>query len=271
MSASAALYNGGPPGPEIAWARGLHYGDGVFRTLLIWQGEVVDLERQLAHLAADAAPLGLDPPPRLLLRAEAAALAAGAERAVLKILLWRAGAARGYAPHGARCERLLLCMPARSYPAACWEQGVRLADSGLRLGDQPRLAGIKHLNRLEQVLASGAIPEDAEEAFVCDARGNPVSGTRTNLFTVRGAVLSTAVLDHCGIRGMMRSKIIERAARLGLGLQLGTQELTGVDEVFLCNSLIGIWPVRAVDGMALAAPGPLTRRLMDALQHPRLC
>lgn len=268
-----ALYNGGSPGAELAWSRGLHYGDGVFRTALIWEGAVVDLDRQLQLLAQDAQALDLRPPSAALLRSEVAQLAAGIERGVLKLLLWRREGGRGYAPTTADCDRLLLRSPAPSYPASHWERGVRLVHSAHVLADQPRLAGIKHLNRLDQVLASAAL-RDAEEAFLCDARGHPVSGTRSNLFWVVNGGLQTPALNHCGIRGMMRGKIMDLARQLGLAVDTGdagVEALRRADEVFVCNSLIGLWPVAELDGEARPAPGPVTQRLLAALQHPRLC
>lgn len=268
-----ALYNGGRPGAELAWSRGLHYGDGVFRTALIWQDEIVDLERQLDLLERDARQLGLHPPPRLLLRSEALQLAADQPRGVLKLMLFRRAGGRGYRAEHAEVDRLLLRQLAPRYPESHWTAGIRAFLSPLRLATQPRLAGVKHLNRLEQVLASRDWPEDAEEGFVCDAAGRPVCGTRSNLFWVRDGVLATPVLDQCGIRGMMRNKIIELAQQLQIPVQLettGMDALCRADEIFVSNSLIGLWPVRDFAGLRLHAPGPLTQRLQHALQHPRL-
>ncbi|HSW11507.1 MAG TPA: aminodeoxychorismate lyase [Solimonas sp.] len=269
-----ALYNGSRPGPELAWSRGLHYGDGVFRTLLVWDGEVLDLDLQLDVLAGDAAQLGLDSPPRPLLRVELAQLAQGQPRAVLKLMLLRRAGGRGYQAARRDCDRLLLRSEAPLYPAAHWSEGVRSFISPRLLAAQPQLAGIKHLNRLEQVLASGDWPADADEALLCNAAGNPVCGSRSNLFRVKQGRLLTAGLSDCGIRGMMRRKIIDLAQALQIPVDIEDsrpETLRQADEVLLSNSLIGIWPLRQVDDHCWPAPGPITQRLMAALGHPRLC
>lgn len=268
-----ALFNGAACNSELASSRGLHYGDGVFRTMLLWQGAVPDLRRQLDVLERDAARLELLPPPRALLEAEIASLCAREAAGVIKLILSRRAGGRGYRSEGDECDRLLLRLPAPRYPEACWEQGIRCAMSPVSLGDQPLLAGIKHLNRLEQVLASRHWPEDAEELFVCDARGLVVAGTRSNLFRVAEGRLWTSALERCGIRGMMRDKILELAEQLQIPVHFDDPTpdlLRQADEIFVSNSLIGLWPVREFDGTALAAPGPLTRRLAMALNHPRL-
>ncbi|WP_240433636.1 aminodeoxychorismate lyase [Solimonas sp. K1W22B-7] len=267
------LFNGAACDHALAQSRGLHYGDGVFRTMLLWQGAVVDLRRQLDVLERDAAGLGLLSPPRATLEEEIAALCADEELGVIKLILTRRAGGRGYRAADDDCDRLLLRLPVPRYPAACWERGVRCFLSPVRLADQPLLAGIKHLNRLEQVLASRDWPGDAEEGFVCDARGLVVCGTRSNLFRVAGGRLVTPALERCGIRGMMREKILELAERLQMPVHFDDTDATQLrqaDEIFVCNSLIGIWPVREFDGAALQAPGPLTQRLMAALDHPRL-
>jgi 4-amino-4-deoxychorismate lyase len=270
---NGALYNGAGSGDALLLSRGLHYGDGVFRTMLLWQGAVPDLRRQLDVLERDAARLGLRPPPRAVLEEEIASLCADEERGVIKLILSRRAGGRGYRAADDDCDRLLLRLPAPRYPQAHWELGVRCALSAVRLGDQPLLAGVKHLNRLEQVLASRDWPEDAEELFVCDARGLVVSGTRSNLFRVVEGSLRTSPLERCGIRGMMREKILELAEQLQIPVHFDEPtpgQLRQADEIFVSNSLIGLWPVREFDGAALAAPGPLTQRLATALHHPRI-
>lgn len=270
---TAVLFNGAASADLLALSRGLHYGDGVFRTMLLWQGAVPDLRRQLDVLERDAARLGLRPPARAVLEEEIAALCADEDSGVIKLILTRRAGGRGYRPASDEADRLLLRLPAPHYPEAHWEQGIRCGLSPVRLAEQPLLAGIKHLNRLEQVLASRDWPEGAEELFVCDPHGLVVSGTRTNLFRVAAGVLHTSALERCGIRGMMRDKTLELAEQLRIPVRFDdpTPELLRqADEIFVSNSLIGLWPVREFDGRTFAAPGAITRRLMAALDHPRI-
>jgi 4-amino-4-deoxychorismate lyase len=267
-----ALLNGTPlEGQQLAASRGLHYGDGVFRTLLKFDWQLVDFRLQLQKLEHDARALGLEPPQADTLRNEAEALGAGTPSGVLKILLLRAGAGRGYAPPSSAVDRLLLLHPLPDYPAAHWQHGIAAFRCSLRLGRQPALAGIKHLNRLEQVLASRDWPEGMGEGILCDERGSPICGTRSNLFWVAQDTLHTPALDGCGVAGMMRDKILACATALGLVVRIETRpwknQIEG-DEAFISNSLIGIWPLRGLEQRQWPAPGPVTARLAGLLRHP---
>lgn len=267
----AVLFNGGP-GPDLSAHRALHYGDGVFRTCFIYDSQVIDLEAQCELVIADARRLSLAPVESRQLAAEARQLAAAVGQGVLKILLLRAGEARGYASSGAATDRLLLRYDAPAYRAACWEQGVSVRRSPVILAFQPALAGVKHLNRLEQVLASRDWEPGTDEALLADDAGHPICGTRTNLFWIRSGILHTAPLDRCGVAGHMRGKVLALAPALGVEarVQHGQwDDLAAADEVFLTNSLIGIWPVARLEARRWAAPGPLTRHLADRLAHPR--
>jgi len=272
MTSPLAILNG-QPAPDLAFHRGLHYGDGVFRTCLIYEGQVFDINDQCNLVVSDARRLGLAPVPLRDLHADAGRLALEQRRGVLKILLLRAGNARSYRTDGAATDRLLCRYAAPAYPASAWDGGVSVVRSRFRLAPQPALAGIKHLNRLEQVLASRDWGEGADEALLGDEAGRPVCGTRTNLFWVHGAALHTPLLERCGVAGLMRHKVLALADALQVKAQVrdgSWDEVESADEVFLTNSLVGIWPVARLGSRRLAAPGPLTKRLMDRLAHPRL-
>lgn len=269
----AFLFNGTPAAPELAWHRGLHYGDGIFRTCLIYHSHVIDVEQQIKKASDDARRLGLAPPDAGTLAAESVQLSRGVDRAVLKLLLMRSGAERGYRSESAEADRLWCRYAAPAWPAAFWDSGIRAARLDFRLAAQPALAGIKHLNRLEQVLASRAWPDGAEEAIVADAEGRPVCGTRSNLFWVSRGALRTPALDACGVAGLMRDKVLAAAAAAGLNAAIGPgswAELEGADEAFVTNSVIGLWPLASLDARTWTAPGPVTRALMEQLRHPRL-
>ena len=269
--AAQAMLNGLPLAESLLTSRGLHYGDGVFRTLLKYGGQLVDSKLQLLKLAHDAQALGLEPPATELLLEEATSVSAAAASGVVKILLLRGGAGRGYASRTDRADRLLLAYPLPAYPAEHWKQGISAFRCGLRLGRQPALAGIKHLNRLEQVLASRDWPDGAVEGILCDERGAPVCGTRSNLFWVQGGRLHTPALDGCGVAGMMRDKVLACATALGLEVRVESRpwsKLLDADEAFVSNSLIGIWPLRSLEQRVWEAPGPLSSRLISVLRHP---
>ncbi|MGQ0622783.1 MAG: aminodeoxychorismate lyase [Panacagrimonas sp.] len=268
-----ALFNGRELDPVLAGTRGLNYGDGVFRTLLVIGGCLVDLDRQLQKLRDDAQALDLDPPDHALLRGELETLAqAPDEDAALRVTLSRADSGRGYAPAGRTCDRLIHRRPLPASPRSCWTDGIEARWSPVLLGIQPRLAGIKHLNRLEQVLASRDWEPDQHEALMCDAEGRVTCGTRSNAFFVIDHLLVTPEVSRAGVAGMMRARLIELTRANGIGCEIGVvspDEVRHASEAFVCNSLIGIWPLRRIGSrLELPAPGPVTRRVMELLAHP---
>ncbi len=271
----ACLIDGVPQSTVAADNRGLAYGDGVFRTILVADGAPLHLDDHLAKLADDVTRLQLDMPSPALLRAESQALIAARQdaRAVLKWTLVRRHEGRGYRSSTCEALRIVSLAAAPRYADALWEQGACADWSPLTLSVQPRLAGIKHLNRLEQVLASRDWPAGIDERLMCDHAGHLIGGTRSNLFWLRAGRLQTPRLDQCGVAGSMRARIVRLAQQQGLPAeqqQTAPQTLLDADEAFICNALIGIWPLRQIAERRFAAPGPWTRRLMTALNHPRL-
>ncbi len=248
--------------------RGLAYGDGLFETIAVRAGQPRLLERHLERLAEGCRRLSL-PVELALLREEILGCAACVGDGVLKLLLTRGDGVRGYAPpQPAHVRRILIAGDVPAYPPANAEQGVRLFPCRTRLAEQPLLAGLKHLNRLEQVLAraewQGA---DFAEGLMCDQAGRVIEGVFSNLFLVRGGALETPRLSRCGVAGVMRAEIIERCAALSIAVcqrDVDYAELLAADEVFLCNSQYGIWPVRELAGQCWPV-GPLTRKLQAFL------
>jgi len=248
--------------------RGLCYGDGLFETVAVADGQPLYWERHRHRLAEGCARLGL-PVPGKVLDAEAAGLCAGRERAVLRVTLTRGEGGRGYEPpRPAAPTRVLSLLPWPQRPGHWRSQGVRVVLCRQRLAQNPTLAGLKHLNRLEQVLARAEWDdEDIAEGLMLDPSGRLVEGTMSNLFLVRDGCLRTPELSCCGVAGIIRSVILELADTLNIPRQVNRLELSDLaaaDEVFLTNSVIGLWPVSRIDGRALAV-GPLTRRLASAL------
>lgn len=250
--------------------RALHYGDGLFETMACVAGRVRLLELHLERLAAGCERLGIGAPASDTLREELAAVAAGCSRAVIKLLVTRGEAqARGYAVSGAeKPNRITLRFPWPADDGRAAHEGVRLRTAALRLGENPALAGIKHCNRLEQVLARREWNDPGiAESLLYSSGGALVSGTMTNIFLVKEGVLCTPRLDRCGVAGVMRRAVLGLAAQLGITAReerLTQAEVQQAEEMFLTNALIGIHPVRELDGRALAR-GALTARLQQEL------
>ncbi|WP_028239988.1 aminodeoxychorismate lyase [Stutzerimonas azotifigens] len=259
----------GLPASQVAVLdRGLAYGDGLFETIRVIDGRPLRLERHLARLGEGCKRLAL-PVDMETVGAELNAFAAALGEGVAKLIVTRGAGQRGYAfPQPARPSRMLIGGPQPHYPAENAEQGVRLFPCRLRLAEQPALAGLKHLNRLEQVLARAEWSDPSfAEGLLRDGAGRLVEGVFSNLFLISGRRLLTPALDRCGVAGVMRAELLELAGPAGLEAvvsDLGPDALEGADEVFVCNSQYGIWPVVACDVLSWPV-GPLTRKLQALL------
>ena len=270
MAPEAVLVDGRAADTLSALDRGLHYGDGLFETLACLRGRPRFLELHLERLARGCARLGIEFPVREELRHEILAVAGEAKRAVVKLLLTRGPAlARGYAVAGGeRPTRVTLRYAWPQEPADAATEGVRVRIAALRLGENPALAGLKHLNRLEQVLArrewSGG---EIGEALMFSSSGRLISGVMSNVFLVAGGRLRTPLLDRCGVAGIMRAVVLREAARAGIAAEeapLEAADLAGARELFLTSALIGVRPVRELDGRSCEI-GALTRELQRRL------
>lgn len=236
--------------------RGLHYGDGLFETLALVGGHPLHWDRHLARLARGAARLGLPCPDAAQWRADldlALACAPPRPQRVLKLLLTRGSGGRGYAPPAApRPRRIVHLSDWPAWPAERADAGIRLMLCATPLGRNRRLAGLKHLNRLEQVLGAAEVAAaGADEGLMFDDRDELIEGTRTNVFIAQGGRWLTPALDEAGIAGILRELVLEAAQEAGIVVRetrIPRALLAAADEIFVCNSLAGIWPVRELAG-----------------------
>lgn len=241
--------------------RGLLYGDGLFETVLVVRGRAPLWPRHMARLADGCLRLGLPMPSVDTLWREVAEVTVGLERSVARISVTRGVGARGYAPpRPPRPTRIVNGFAAPAVPVDWYAHGIRVRFCELRLAAQPRLAGLKHLNRLEQVLAR-AEWDDAgvAEGLLLDADGRVVCATAANLFVARGGQLATPALERCGVAGVARAEVLARHADAEVR-EITVEELMQADEIFLTSSVRGILPVRALPGRELA-PGAFARDL----------
>lgn len=229
--------------------RGLAYGHGLFETIRFDQGAPYLWEAHIQRLQAGCIRLSIPWPENgnQLLLDEARQLCSG-HSAIIKILVTAGAGGRGYQPPKRPAPlRILSRFPLPDYPRHYIEQGVALFTCQQRLSEQPQLAGIKHLNRLDQVLASNERQQTAcQEGIMLDQMGHVVEGTRTNLFGVAQGVLLTPLLNRCGISGIMRNHLLIQAQKKGIPIEEGDYKLAffeSLPELFVCNSVIGLWPV----------------------------
>ena len=240
--------------------RGVLYGDALFETVLFLRGVAPLWTRHGARLADGCARLGLPLPDLDALAAECVARCDGLDRAVVRVTLTRGVGERGYAPPAdPRPTVIVSAAPAPVVPAAWHADGVRLHVCATRYATPSALAGVKHANRLEQVLARAEWNDPGiVEGLMLDAHDHAISATAANLFVRIDGMLATPSVARCGVAGVARAEVLARCG--AVVRDIGIDELARADEVFLTSSLRGIVPVAAI-GTTNYAVGATTRDL----------
>jgi 4-amino-4-deoxychorismate lyase len=236
--------------------RGLQYGDGLFETIAIVGGRLRFLDWHLERLADGARRLGFPPADVATLRAEIGAVIV-APRSVVKLVLTRGSGPRGYRPpRPASPRRIVMAFDWPAWPASAATEGVRLGWCRTVLGRNPALAGLKHLNRLEQVLGRDEWEDGAmDEGLMCDDRGQVIAATQANLFARLDGRWVTPRLDQCGVAGVMRRAFLTWSESNGEPVEtraIDKAEVETATALLLTNALIGAWPVAELAGRALA-------------------
>ncbi|MEL7981154.1 aminodeoxychorismate lyase [Vreelandella titanicae] len=234
--------------------RGLAYGDGLFETVLLRTGKPVLWRYHRERLAQGCHRLGLPLPCQEALDATWQGDPT-AEFEVLKLILTRGSGGRGYAQPDQITPRLLSRRTPFQPSVKRWQEGVTVRLCDLRLARQPRLAGIKHLNRLENVLARQEwVDATIAEGLLADSEGLVVEATSMNVFWQQAGEVLTPLLDQCGVAGTLRAALLDQGAAAQASLTL--HQLVDVERLWVANSVQGVWPVTTL----LAADGSLLQR-----------
>ncbi len=265
------MINGEQGGSIHVMDRAVMYGDGVFRTMRMDHGQIKSWPQQYQKLHADCQALDILCPAQNTLEQELQQFARDEPNCVIKIIVSRGEGGRGYSvPTSASPNRVVLSAALPDYPPRYWSDGIQLHLCEIRLSHQPRLAGIKHLNRLENVLARMEWTDaDIPEGLLLDAEGWVVEGTMSNLFMRVGQKLFTPDLSACGVTGLQRDRILKYAPTLGLSVEISRFKLPNLlqaEEIFVSNSLIGIWPVRQIAAIPIPL-GPVTIKMQRLLEN----
>lgn len=266
------LINGREQDTLAANDRATQFGDGCFTTARIIDGKVCFLAAHLRRLQDACQKLLIAFDLWSQLQSEMNMLAQGHTRGVLKVIISRGSGGRGYS--GAHCHAPTRILSVSAYPAHYddWrERGITLALSPVRLGRNPLLAGLKHLNRLEQVLIRSHLEQtDADEALVLDSEGWVTECCAANLFWRKDEVVYTPRLDQAGVNGIMRQFCMRMLAQSPFSIvevYAGLEEVMQADEIVVCNALMPVIPVRACGDTLLSS-----RLLFDFLaplcEHP---
>ena len=249
--------------------RGLQYGDGLFETMAVIDGQIRHLRYHLERLLSGCARLGIEGVDQAQMTQELVEQSRAVTRGVLKLIITRGIGARGYRPPATSEPTRIASLSDWPNHSPEWAAaGVAVRYCRTPLGENPILAGLKHLNRLEQVLARSEWSDPTiAEGLMLDGAGHIIGGTMTNVFIVQRRVLLTPRVDRCGVAGVMRRTVLEAAQRLGIEARectLARTDIESADEVFLTNALIGIWPVRAIERRSFSL-GAVARELLQAL------
>jgi 4-amino-4-deoxychorismate lyase len=268
----AVLVNGLPIGKDntaiTVEDRGLSYGDGVFETMRLQNGRVRFLESHLARLHAGCQRLGITAPDDGNLRKEIATLIGPTIDGIVKLIVTRGAGGRGYRPVRAlNATRIAILYPPLGNST---QLGIAVRWCATRLARNQQLAGIKHLNRLEQVLAQSEwADEQIAEGLMLDTESELISATASNLFMVCEGVLATPDLRFSGIRGVMREQVIKLAELERIPIEeraLRSDDLLDATEVFVTNAVRGVRPIVSLDDKRWPI-GTVTKRLMAALTN----
>ncbi|MEP7186711.1 MAG: aminodeoxychorismate lyase [Rhodanobacter sp.] len=263
MTSARVLVNGEPADQVSAQDRGLAYGDGLFESIRVMAGSAPLWPRHMQRLSESCVRLHMPRPDPAQLWHEVRQVTHDMPQAVVRITLTRGVGERGYAPPvWPRPTRVVAAFVPPPFVAEVYDEGLRLRVCDIRLGDQPLLAGMKHLNRLEQVLARAEWSDPAiGEGLMRDGHGKVISATMANVFAVIDGVLLTPALDRCGVAGVARAEVLALQPRARTA-ELTLETLRGASEVFLSSSVRGIVPVKSL-GERGFAPGNTTRQLQQ--------
>ena len=244
--------------------RGLLYGDGLFETILACSGSMPLWQYHYQRLASGCRQLSIPVPEENALLDLIEPHLNPDTHQIIKIIVTRGQAARGYRTITQQTPNVVINISNRDFRSPTyWRDGVAVFCCATRLARQPALAGIKHLNRLEQVMASHEWNDNYQEGLMCTADNQVIEATSHNLFFVKDGRILTADLSEAGVAGVMRQYVIDLASKMQL--QVYSQnipfiDIPHMDEVFLTNSINGVWPVVRVGEWSFKC-GAITRNL----------
>lgn len=263
MTITRMLVNGVAADQVSALDRGLAYGDGLFESVRVIGTTAPLWPRHMQRLAESCRRLRMPAPDPVLLWREGTEVSCGMPQSVWRITVTRGPGERGYAlPASPTPTRLVAAFAPPLPEAEAYAQGIRARVCDIRLAEQPLLAGMKHLNRLEQVLARAEWNDPSiAEGVLCDSHDQVISATMANLFAVVDGELVTPSLERCGVAGVARAEVLAACPQAQVR-ELTLAAVLGASEVFLSSSVRGILPVRSL-GRREYAVGEITRHLQQ--------
>ena len=270
----ARLVNGVESAAIAADDRGLQYGDGLFETMLASRGRIVYFDLHMSRLQEGCRRLGMPEPDLGLIESDCEQVLAGLDGGIVKLVMTRGPGPRGYRPPEEATPTRIVSSSARPPPTREPPEALRLRICELRLGLNERLAGIKHLNRLEQVLACSEWNDPRiDEGLMFSADGRLICATAANVFLVAGRRLLTPAIRDCGVAGVMRQAVINACRTIGMEVvtgDLGLSDLKSCQELFLTSAVRGVRPVGEVIDVGTWSAREMTTMIRDTLQETSL-
>jgi 4-amino-4-deoxychorismate lyase len=254
------LADGKPVYENWGLDRGLHYGDGLFETMLVRGARIRFRSQHQLRLRVGCQRLGISLDHEAAW-AELDEIASGDANLMLKLIVSRgAAAARGYTPAGTEQARRLLLRYSNDGPYTA-QAAFSVVTLKATLGENAALAGLKHTNRLEQVLAAIEVRgQSAQEGLLSSSSGHLISGTMSNVFLVLQGEIVTPAVDRCGIAGVMRAVVLREAKQMGWTARVAELPMTALedcDELFVTNVRLGVQPASQLNGRALKVSAKL--------------
>lgn len=256
---SIIFVNGQAQTTVSALDRGILYGDSIFETAALYEGQILQLSAHIERLQKGLNALGIDLDLALikadidlfLKQIDDNSLLA---KSVFRITITRGEQSRGYKPiKGAPATRILSLHSWPNYSADSFNNGLNVGLSDVVLSEQLALAKIKHGNRLEQVLAAANLQDCYDDAFMLNQAGELISATKGNVFIKCADQWLTPIIDKSGIAGITRDAIIQwfagnniacKESRINYNTLL--TDSSSLQNAFICNSILGLAPVQCV-------------------------
>ncbi len=262
MQLPAVIINGAQGDSLSSLDRGLLYGDGVFETIAVKQGVPQYWQEHVKRLKLGCETLGISGLDSSLLEVEVNQIIDVDKQCVIKIIITRGIGDRGYKPTQQNLTRIIHKFPWPQFPASYTELGVDVTLCDIRLSQQSKLAQIKHLNRLEQVLARSEWDDEYQEGLVRDSFNHIIEATASNVFFEIDNGLITPDLKKCGVAGVLRNQVINYCNNNDIKLfirDFSLNEIPNIQGMFVCNSIIGIWPVKSFNNLSMSKTAIITK------------
>lgn len=261
-------------GDVATWDRGVQFGDGLFETIRVIDQRAVNLDQHVKRLNTGLVTLLINPPSdnmKNLIKQYVIKFVTETKQTsgIFKLIITRGSSARGYGfEKNISANITAFYAPLPHYENTIYSHGVELAVCKTQCSIQSQLAGLKHLNRLENVLAKQEL-NGAFEGLMLNYLGYVIEGTMSNLFFEKDNVLFTPSLNLSGVSGVVRACVLREAEQSSIDVKIKDitlSELETFTSGFICNSVMGIVPIKNINQYTYR-PSKITKQLQSVINH----